>query len=78
MSFDTGGYRKRWVVPCTDLIGQDRQTVITPARDRSALVVALPSNTIQLTDEQAMEMVLDLLRAVQEILPENNEAEPRP
>lgn len=75
MTFDTGGYRTRWTVPCTDLIGQDRRVVISPASDKSALLVALPSDTVRLTDEQAMEMAADLLKAVRDILPNIEETE---
>lgn len=75
MSFDTGGYRTRWTVPCTDLTGHERRVVISPASDGSVLVVALPSDTVRLTDEQAMEMAADLLKAVRETLPDNEEAE---
>jgi hypothetical protein len=75
MSFNTGGYRTRWTVPCTDLIGQQRRVVISPASDRSTLLVALPSDTVRLTDEQALEMAADLVKAVREILPDNEEAE---
>jgi hypothetical protein len=77
MSFDAGGYRKRWKVPCTDLIGQARQVLITPARDRSALMLAMPSDTVRLTDEQTLVFARDLLRAVKEILPDGEEMESR-
>ncbi|HEX5118824.1 MAG TPA: hypothetical protein VFW65_26875 [Pseudonocardiaceae bacterium] len=75
MSLDTGGYRTRWTVPCTDLIGHQRRVVISPASVGSTLLVALPSDTVRLTDEQALEMAADLVKAVREILPNNEEVE---
>jgi hypothetical protein len=75
MSLDTGGYRTRWTVPCTDLIGHQRRVVISPSSDGSTLLVALPSDTVRLTDEQALEMSADLVKAVRETLPNNKEAE---
>ncbi|HEX5115159.1 MAG TPA: hypothetical protein VFW65_08170 [Pseudonocardiaceae bacterium] len=78
MSFDTGGYRTRWTVPCADLIGHERRVVISPASDGSALLIALPSDTVRVTEEQALEMAADLVKAVHEILPDNEEAERTP
>ncbi|HEY1571688.1 MAG TPA: hypothetical protein VGG05_10115 [Pseudonocardiaceae bacterium] len=75
MSFDTGGYRTRWTVPCTDLIGHQWRVVISPASTGSTLLVALPSDTVRLTDQQAMEMAADLVNAVRETLPAHEEAE---
>lgn len=63
MSYDTGGYVRRWTVPCTDLFGEVRQAVIAPTRDRDGLLVALPANTVRMTAEQAQEMARDLLDA---------------
>jgi hypothetical protein len=63
MTYDTGGYRERWTVPCTDLFGQNRRAVIAPTGDRSALLMALPADTVRLTVGQAEEMARDLLDA---------------
>ena len=63
MTYDTGGYRERWTVPCTDLFGQPRRAVIAAARDRSALLVAMPASTVRLTIRQAEEMARDLMGA---------------
>lgn len=70
MSFDTGGYRQRWTVPCCDLMGQDRRVLIAPTDDRCALLLAIPADTVRLTDEQAMEMAADLLNALLRTLPD--------
>lgn len=75
MTYDTTGYRERWTVPCTDPFGQDRQLVIAPTDDHTALLVAMPADTIRLNAEQAMEMAADLLKAVLRILPADQETE---
>jgi hypothetical protein len=77
VAHDTNGYRDRWTVPCTDLTGQNRRAVITLTSDRTALLVAMPSDTVRMTAEQAMEMAADLLKAALPTLPDPEETEPR-
>jgi ribosome-binding protein aMBF1 (putative translation factor) len=42
MSYDTGGYRERWTVPCTDLLGQHQH----PRRSTAALSTSPETNGV--------------------------------
>lgn len=77
MSFDTGGYRPRWTVPCTDLFGQAGRAVIALADDRPALLVALPADAVRMTLRQADELARDLADAARQTRAAGEETESR-
>lgn len=69
MSYDTGGYRKRWTVPCVDLMSQRKRVVVALSRDRQSLLLITPTDAVQVSVEQARELAKDIHEATQHIPP---------
>ncbi|HEX5113652.1 MAG TPA: hypothetical protein VFW65_00485 [Pseudonocardiaceae bacterium] len=69
MTFDTGGYRDRWCVPCTDLLGQSQRLVVAFGTDHRSLLLITPAGTVRLNNAQAGELAEDLRKAAGHLLP---------
>jgi hypothetical protein len=63
MSYDTGGYRERWCVPCTDLLGQPQRLIVTFSPDHRSLLLITPVDAVRMNTEQANDLAADLHQA---------------
>jgi hypothetical protein len=67
MSYDTNGYRQRWTVPCTDLLGHQKRVVVAVSPDHDSLLLITPIDTVRVSAEQAGELAQDIHDAAQQL-----------
>ncbi|HEX3650323.1 MAG TPA: hypothetical protein VHV49_18005 [Pseudonocardiaceae bacterium] len=66
MSFDTGGYRRRWIVPYTDRFSQPRRLVVSVTEDKRGVRLTLPGDSVCLDTETANQLAQDIRDAARE------------
>jgi hypothetical protein len=62
VSYNTDGYRERWLVPCTDALGSEQHVIVGLTEDRQGLHLLTPT-TARLDADGANELVRDLIEA---------------